>query len=96
MPRVRQLTVSEARVKTAATGRNAELIKTYTGYLEALSSTNSLAFEPSEGEELKSIVKAIKLTARATMKSVVVKQVDGVAYVFEATTKKRRGRPPKS
>ena len=93
MPKVRQLTLDEARVKTAATGKNAELIKEYTGLLDPLSSSNALAFEAANGEELAAVVKAIKLTARATMRPVVIKQIDGVAYVFTGSAPKRRGRP---
>ena len=97
MPKVRQLTLDEARVKTAATGKNAELIKEYTGLLGPLSSSNALAFETETGEELATIVKAIKLTARVTMRPVTIKQIDGVAYVFTGTApRQRRGRPARS
>ena len=98
MPRFDGITTNEAKLKSAS-GKTADLIKEYLGYIEQLEAGKAGRLAPSPGETARAVQRRLGAAAKLGGKSLVIKRA-GDEVLFWAkergTGLRRRGRPRKT
>ena len=98
MPRFDVITTNEAKLKSA-TGKTADLIKEYLGYIEQLGAGKAGRLAPSPGETARAVQRRLGAAAKMGGKSLVIKRAgDEVLFWTKerGTGLRRRGRPRKT
>ena len=92
MPKFEMLPIDEALVK-AATGKRADLLREYIGYIEQTAEGQAGRLEPEEGETPTAVRRRLTAAAKVAGKELVVKRAGDVVYFWqgERGTRKRRG-----
>ena len=93
MPTFSIVPLHEARANSA-TGKRAELLREYIGYIERVPLGEAGSLEIGEGETTQAIRRRLGLAAAAIGKTLDIRRKDNVVY-FWVSSGKRRGRPRK-
>ena len=73
MPRFDRITVSEAKMKTA-TGKRAQIIAEYVGYIEQLGDGKAGRLQAAEGEPITTVRRRLGAAARQLKKSLTIRR----------------------
>ena len=94
MPTLSIVSIGEARAKTA-TGKRAELLQEYVGYIQGVAPGEAGMLEAGEGETTQAIRRRLTAAAEALGKNLEVRRSASAVY-FWASEGRRRGRPRKN
>ena len=88
MPKLELLSISQAKLKSA-TGKRAQVIKEYVGYIEQLAEGQAGHLLASEGESVAMVRRRVGAAAKVSGKNVVIKRVgEGVYYWLQDKTRR--------
>ena len=94
MPNFELVSQREAAAKTA-TGKRAQVLNEYVGYIGQLASGRAGKLKPTYGEKASTIRRRIGDAARSAGKDLVIKRTGEVVYFWLGEPRRRRGRPRK-
>ena len=94
MPAFSIVSIGEARAKTA-TGKRAELLQEYVGYVQRVAPGEAGMLEAGEGETTQAIRRTLTAAAEVLGKNLEVRRSASAVY-FWASEGRRRGRPRKN
>ena len=94
MPTFDIVSIGEARAKTA-TGKRAELLQEYVGYVQRVTLGEAGMLEAGEGETTQAIRRRLTAAAEVLGKNLEVRRSASAVY-FWASEGRRRGRPRKN
>ena len=92
MPTFTVISKEEAALYSA-TGKRAEIIRQYVGYIDEVSAGRSGVLELDEGETVVTVKRRLSTAAKAARKQVSIDRVANNTIYFSV---KRRGRPRKT
>lgn len=99
MPKFELVPLEEAEV-SSATGKRAEIIREYMGYLEQLKDGQAGKLQVGEGETPAALRRRLGAAARLAGKELVIRRADDIVYFWVQPDGRRRrrgpGRPKKS
>ena len=99
MPKFDLVSLDEARVKTT-TGKRAEILKEYSGYVEQLKGGRAGRLQAGEGETIGAVRRRLGAAARLAGKELSIKRVGDEIFFWTKSGRGdgpwRRGRPRKS
>lgn len=97
LPKLDILPLEEAQLDSA-TGKRAQIVREYVGYIEQVPTGQAGKLSPSNGETLSAIRRRLGAAAKQLGKSLTIKRTDDNVYfwVANAEAPRRRGRPPKN
>ena len=96
MPEFELIPLNEAMLKST-TGKRAQIIAEYMGYIDQLEEGRAGKFQATEGETTAAIRRRMGAAAKLAGKEIVVKRVGDEVYVWAQEKPRRRpGRPRKS
>ena len=96
MPKLEMMSIDEAKAKSA-TGKRAQILQEYLGYIEQLEQGKACKLTPGEGESVGMVRRRLGAAAKAFDKDVVIKRAGDEVYVWlKGKSRQRRGRPGKS
>ena len=81
MPKLMILSVDEAMVKSA-TGRRAQILEEYLGYIDRLREGQAGKLQPSKGESVAAVRRRLGSAAKASGKNLVIRRVGEEIYVW--------------
>ena len=91
MPKVETMSIDEAKAKST-TGKRAQILQEYLGYMEQLEQGKACKLTPGEGESVGMIRRRVGAAARASGKDVVIKRAgDEVYFWLKGKPRQRRG-----
>ena len=90
MPKFEVVPAATAQIE-AATGKRAERLREYLGYIEQVGEGQAGKLEPVEGETPTAVRRRLTVAANAAGKELVVRRIGDEVYFWEAPRK--RGRP---
>ena len=93
MPTFGLVSIGEARARTA-TGKRAELLQEYVGYVQSVAPGEAGMLEAGEGETTQAIRRRLTAAAAVLGKNLEVRRSASAVY-FWASEGRRRGRPRK-
>ena len=93
MPTFDRVSIGEARARTA-TGKRAELLQEYVGYVQGVAPGEAGMLEAGEGETTQAIRRRLTAAAEVLGKNLEVRRSASAVY-FWASEGRRRGRPRK-
>lgn len=94
MPKFEKLPQSEAQLKSA-TGKRAQLVREYVGYLNQLQAGDAGRLQASAGETLNAVRRRLGAAAKATGKRLTVRRTENEVYFWIEGQGRKRGRPRK-
>ena len=94
VPTFAKMSVSQAQAKSA-TGKRAQVLQEYMGYIQELAPGEAGVLEPGEGESTQAIRRRLSAAADALGKTLQVRR-NGSAVYFWTSEGRRRGRPRKN
>ena len=90
MPKLETMSIDEAKAKTV-TGKRAQILQEYLGYIEQLEQGKASKLTPGEGETVGMVRRRLGSAARSSGKEVVIKRVgDEVYFWLEGKPRQRR------
>ena len=93
MPKFELISESEALTKTA-TGKRAQLLQEYLGYIEQLKPGTAGKLEPAQGETATAVRRRLNAAAKAANKDLVVRRVgEEIIFWLHGPGRRRRARP---
>ncbi len=95
MPRFEVLSLTEAQTKSA-TGKRAQIMQEYLGYVDQLRGGQAGSLEPGAGETLTAIRRRLNAAAKQSGKDLVVRRTEDRLYFWPPPAGRRRGRPRKN
>ncbi len=96
MARFDVLPINEAQMKSA-TGKRAEILREYVGYIEKLSEGQAGRLSAGQGETLGAVRRRVGAAARQIGKAIVIKRTEEYVYFWsEAGNGRKRGRRPRT
>lgn len=94
MPKFEKVSKTEAQVKSV-TGKRAQILREYVGYLNELQMGDAGRLQASAGETLNAVRRRLGAAARATDKRLTVRRTANEVYFWVEGQARKRGRPPK-
>ena len=99
MPKFELVSLSDAEMKSA-TGKRAEIMREYLGYIEQLPGGKAGRLQAGQGESAGAVRRRLGAAARLAGKDLVIKRAGDEVYFWTRTrsgnTSRRRGRPRKA
>ena len=96
MARFDILSINEAQMQSA-TGKRAEILREYTGYIGRLQEGQAGRLSAEQGETLGAVRRRLGAAAKLLGKTLIIKRTDKCVYFWgDASTRRRRGRRPRS
>lgn len=100
MPKFELVSVEEAMMKSA-TGKRAEVIREYLGYIQQLKEGQAGKLQPAEGEKVAAVRRRLGIAAKAAGKELAIKRVGEEIYFWvkppdKGRPRQRGGRPRKA
>jgi hypothetical protein len=97
LPKLDILPLEEAQLDSA-TGKRAQILREYVGYIEQVPAGQAGKLSPANGETLSAIRRRLGAASKQLGKSLIIKRTDDNVYfwVSNAEAPRRRGRPPKN
>ena len=93
MPTFDRVPLGEAQMKTAS-GKRAQVIAEYAGYIEQLGDGEAGRLQAGEGETIATIRRRLGAAARQSEKNLTIRRTgDGIYFWAAETRRRRRGRP---
>ncbi len=93
MPIFDRVPLGEARMKTAS-GKRAQIIGEYVGYIEQLGDGEAGRLQAGEGEPITTVRRRLGAAARQLEKSLTIRRTGDEIYFWAEETRRRgRGRP---
>jgi len=93
MPKFDRVPLGEARTKTAS-GKRAQIIAEYVGYIEQLGDGEAGRLQAGEGEPITTVRRRLGAAARQLEKSLTIRRTGDEIYFWAEETRRRgRGRP---
>ena len=93
MPRFERVPLGEAKMKTAS-GKRAQIIAEYVGYIERLGDGEAGRLQAAEGEPITTVRRRLGAAARQLDKNLAIRRTGDEIYFWAAETRRRgRGRP---
>ena len=93
MPTFELIPLDEAMMKSA-TGKRAQMIAEYVGFIEKLQEGQAGKLQPSEGETAMALRRRLGAAAKLAGRELVIRRAGDEVYFWEAP--KKRGRPRKA
>ncbi|MDA1096714.1 MAG: hypothetical protein O3B84_05600 [Chloroflexi bacterium] len=96
MPQFRTVSLDEARTKPAS-GKRAELLQEYAGYLDRLTAGQAGSLKAAPGETTQAIRRRLGAAAKSAGKQISVRRSEDTIYFWIADERgpRKRGRPRK-
>jgi hypothetical protein len=98
MPKFELVSVEEAMTR-AATGKRAEVIREYLGYIQQLKEGQAGKLQPAEGEKVAAVRRRLGIAAKAAGKELAIRRLGDEIYFWvkpqDKERPKRRGRKPR-
>ncbi len=91
MPKFELVSVEEAMTRSA-TGKRAEVIREYLGYIQELKEGEAGKLQPGEGEKVTAVRRRLGIAARAAGKQLAVRRVGEEIYFWVKSQDKGRPR----
>ena len=91
MPTFEVVPATTAQIE-AATGKRAERLREYLGYIEQIGENQAGKLEAVEGETPTAVRRKLTVAAKATGKELVVMRTGDVVYFWEATGKRGKSK----
>lgn len=99
MPDFRLITAGEAQAQTA-TGKRAQLLQEYVGYIQQLREGQAGTLRPAAGESLAAVRRRLGKAATATGRELVIRRTADALYFWDRSgsqpARRRPGRPRKN
>lgn len=96
MPTFEVISLQEAQLQSARSGKRGAITQEYERYIERLEPGKAGKLTIGEGETSAAIKRRLGAVAKLTGKTLVVKRVGDDIYFWQEETKRRRGRPRKT
>ncbi len=98
MPKFELVSLEEAMMR-AATGKRAEVIREYLGYIQQLNEGEAGKLQPAEGEKVAAVRRRLGIAAKAASKELAIRRVGDEIYFWvkppDKEKPKRRGQKPR-
>ncbi len=98
MPKFQVVSVEEAMTRSA-TGKRAEVIREYLGYIQQLKEGEAGKLQPGEGEKVTAVRRRLGIAAKAAGKELAIRRAGDEIYFWvkspDKGRPKRRGRKPR-
>ncbi len=91
MPKFDKVPIEEVRVTSASTGKRAQILQEYRGYIDQLKSGEAGRLVASAGETTATVRRRIGAAARAAGHKLTIRRAGDEVY-FWAVERRRRGR----
>ena len=93
MPKFDRVPLGEAKMSTAS-GKRAQIIAEYVGYIEQLGDGEAGRLQAADGEPITTVRRRLGAAARQLKKSLTIRRTGDEVYFWAAEKRKRgRGRP---
>ncbi len=98
MPKFELVSMEEAMMKSA-TGKRAEVLRKYLGYIQQLKEGEAGKLQAAEGEKVAAVRRRLGIAAKAAGKELAIRRVGDEIYFWvksqDKGRPKRRGRKPR-
>ncbi len=93
MPKLELLPLKDARLKSA-TGKRAQIMREYLGYIEQLKAGQAGKLQATAGESANAIRRRLGAASRLAEKNLVIKRSGDEVYFWVEASRRRRARKP--